>query len=181
MTSFVSTYTGSAVPIAMTRSELRTALGSGDRHTHVFFIGGSNAGADAVDGLADIEQQCIDENWPQTMIDCMSSLGSDGACTAFHESEGSSNVAVAGPTEAQLAAVTDVSCAAVGSHLLSLATAAMPSEGSDTVTGGVVAALNAQLAAENPIVTVCETQSWPESQRRCLAAVTTPDQAFACR
>ncbi|HEX4455153.1 MAG TPA: sigma-70 family RNA polymerase sigma factor [Kofleriaceae bacterium] len=182
MTSFVSSYAGSAVPIAMTGAELRAAMaGSGDSHTHVFFVAGSNATADAVTGMTDVEQQCLDQDWSQGMIDCLSSLGSDQSCTAYYDSSESSNLAVAGPTEAQLAAVTDASCAAVGSHLLSLATAALPADGSDTVMGGVVAALNAQLAAQNPIATVCESTGWSESQRRCLAAVSESDQALACR
>jgi RNA polymerase sigma factor (sigma-70 family) len=180
MTSFVSTYTGSAVPLAMTKAELSAALGSGAADRHIFFVAGSNLADDPVDGMGDIEQQCIDGKWPQAMIDCLSSMGSDGACTAFSDNNGSNNVAVAGPTEAQLAAVTDASCTAVGAHLLSLATASMPAEGSDTVMGGVVAALNAQLAADNPIATVCETMAWPESQRRCLAAATESGQEFTC-
>jgi hypothetical protein len=187
MTSFASTYTGSAAPIAMTNEQLQAALastdtsiGSGTSYTHVFFVAGGDAGA-GTGSAADIEQQCIDQSWPQAMIDCLSSLGgSDETCTALQERSGS-DAAVAGPTDAQLAAVTDSSCAAVGTHLLSLALASQPAAGSDTVTGGVVAAMNAQLAANNPIATMCETQSWPESQRRCLAATTTSDQSFACR
>jgi RNA polymerase sigma factor (sigma-70 family) len=190
MTSVVSSYSGSAV--AMTNEQLQAALanagtttnfgGSGMTYTHVFVVGGPDAGAGAGAGSAtDIEQQCIDEHWPQAMIDCLSSVGgSDQACTAFEQRSGS-DAAIAGPTDAELAAVTDTSCAAVGSHLLSLAFATQPAAGSDTVTGGVVAAMNAQLAADNPIATVCESESWPESQRRCLAAITDGDQAVACR
>ncbi len=182
MTSFVSSYAGSDA-VTMTSAQLHAAIannGSGDGHTHVFFIGGSNAPGDAVKGLTDIEQQCIDENWSQGMIDCLSSLGSDHSCTAYYDND-ESNVAVPGPTEAQLAAVTDTSCAAVGAHLISLATAALPAEGSDTVMGDVVAALNAQLVAQNPVATMCESMGWSESQRRCLAAVTESGQAPACR
>ena len=182
MTSVVSSYAGSAVE--MTNEQLQAALastksglGSG-MSTQVFFVAGP-AGA-GTGSAADIEQQCIDQSWPQAMIDCLSSLGgSDQTCMAF-EDHTASDAAIAGPTDAELAAVTDTSCNAVGSHVIALATAAMPAEGSDTVTGGVIAALNAQLAADNPIATVCEAESWPESQRRCLAAVTTNEQTIAC-
>jgi hypothetical protein len=178
MTSVISQYKGSAATISITSSELEKALAHNDGNTHVFFVAGSNGGAIG-DDLPDLEQQCADEGWSQAMIDCLSSMGSGSdqeLATCQTMSGGDTNLAP--PTAAQLAAVTDDSCAAVGSHLLALATGAF---GSDTVTGDVIAAMNAELAAKNPIATICETTGWPESQRRCLAAVSESDQAFACR
>jgi RNA polymerase sigma factor (sigma-70 family) len=179
----------STTSIAMTRDQvekLRAALGSGQ----MYIVEGSGAlptgEAAKLEFGTDLEQQCKDEHWPQSLIDCLASVP-DMFATA--ECSTGAPPGIAGPTAAQLAAITDIGCKAVAAHVAATITVKIP------LVDGVPATVAASVREANRVIeemndhtdgiadqiaATCDDDAWAESLRRCLAASTSPEMMATC-
>lgn len=111
--------------------------------------------------VAHFEQQCRDEHWTQDFMGCLMNaddlIGAHLDCLKFaHEG-------MAAAPAAQPASLDDLSCAAVGAHVVTLI---HPSE--------THSKLGAHLAA------ICDEGKWSESRRRCMLLATATDALDAC-
>ena len=169
----------STTSITMSRDQvekLRAALGSGQ----MFVVEGSGE-LPGSDGLQmelgnNLEQQCKDEHWSQSLIDCFASvpdLFSTGECST------GTPPGIASPTADQLAAVTDTSCKAVAAHVASTITVRVPLV--DGVPATVIGAMNDQVTGvADQIASQCDDDGWAESLRRCLAASASAEMMATC-
>jgi len=169
----------SSTSITMTPDQvekLRAALGSGQ----MFVVEGSGElpGSDAMEAAFgnNLEQQCKDEHWPQSLIDCLASVR-DMFATA--ECSQGAPPGIDGPTAEQLAAVTDDGCKAVATHVAGTITVRVPLV--DGVPMTVINSMNDQVTGiADQIAATCADDEWAESLRRCLAASTSPEMMATC-
>ncbi|HEY3804850.1 MAG TPA: sigma-70 family RNA polymerase sigma factor [Kofleriaceae bacterium] len=131
-------------------------------------------------GLGDhVAEQCELEHWPQELIDCLSTIDSAFAavtCTANMPDDDDA----AGPTPAELAAVTDTSCPAVAAHMATLVAIPVPTDRVDIPTV-VINQMNAVMGKLATVIEpACESGDWPEHLRRCIAASSSSDEMSGC-
>jgi hypothetical protein len=160
---------GSAVIIPVGPDTLGAHVGGGGSAIAIASVG-AQVGNSA-------EQQCVAEHWSQALIDCLATAGDLWTDVPRCGAENAPD----GPSAAAIAAVTDASCTAVGAHVASLVAPTLPALDPNDVPAVVIAEMNSVLANVSPqIEATCTNSGWNEATRRCLVAMTSPDQLEAC-
>ena len=169
-------------PVEMSREQaekLRAALGSGQM---IIVEGSDSVPDDPALALAatvrdSVEQQCTTQHWPQALIDCLATVPDMFSTSRCSQDE---PTGAAGPTDAQLAAVNDVSCKSVAAHAASTITVQVPLV--DGVPATVISKLNEQVTGiADAIADACTSDDWSEALRRCVAASTSPEIMATCQ